>query len=412
VAQGVVEGLASYKVGSSSDTQGGRVSWLSQCVLTLSLLISSIYAASINIPGSSRRIVSGVPALLKESYPIQETVVLLLGDLGRIANEKDLVDILEILIKQLGSKSSPLRSVAYTQLIDIAAHRNKQPYNLLLPHLDRLSVLLAEYLVTHPLVVGEAMQFIGYNRQAFFTLEASRKNVVPTLVLRRNRSALDALASILGQPLAKVIIDEAPVVLAKVFLNPLETTRALDFTVSILNEGMANHRNSSTTIEKFVSFAIVHLVVIIVVELGDQNPEVQQLATEALTSVLHAVSHQGDLGSFLKPHMLGILHHMSDHLMAPRTTADHKRKIIRSMGKLIELVGDSMASFSPQVRVSFAFITDLSDHCQSPEHARHCRSPLRNAADLARVHRFPQVCRRGPVHWPNDCSSRTELVLV
>jgi len=318
------------------------------------MLISSVYGISINFsspPRGQKGILGGFAALLKESYPIQDTAVLLLGDLGKTANDKDLAEIIEMLIMQLGSKSSPLRSVAYTQLLDIAAYRQKQPYNLLLPYLDRLSVLLAEYLVTHPLVVGETMQFIGYNRQAFFTLEASRKNVVPSLVLRQNRPALEALAVILGSPLAVVLIDEAALVLAKVFLSPQNTTRPLDFITSILDEQMASNGSSrSKTIEKYIRVSLVNLVVIIVVELGDQNEETQRAATRALSNVQASLGSDGDLGQFLKPHMLGILHNMSEQLMTPRTTLDHKRKIIRSIGKLIELVGDSMASFSPQVR--------------------------------------------------------------
>lgn len=326
-----------------------------QCLplLTLSILISSIYRASINfdLPQrlGQRRIVNGVLALLKESHAIQETAVLLLGDLGRHANDKDLVDVLFMLIQQLGSKNISLRSVAYTQLVDIATYRHKQPYNLLSPYLDKLSVLLAESLVPHPEVVGATMDFIGYNRQAFFTLEASRKNVIPALVLRRNRPALETLATILCQRVGAILIEEGPVILAKVFLTPQETDRALDFLILLVNESIVNSRSNATTIDKFVLLNIVNLIVTIAVELGDQDPAVQEMATQALTNVQQVVRADGDLGSFLKPHMLGILSNMGEMLLTPRSTVDHKRKILRSIGKLIELVGDSIASFSPQV---------------------------------------------------------------
>lgn len=300
---------------------------------------------------ASRQFLEKLSPIFQEPPSLQETAILLLGDMGRIANEKDIGEILEILLERLGSKSTQLRSVAYTQLTDIATYRGKQPYNLLSPYLDRISVQLAECLVPRPDVVAETMQFIGYTRQAFFTLEAARKNVVPTLVLRHNREALETLSGILGQRLGLLLIEEAANILAKLFLHPQCTTAALEFVVTLLNEQLSNSRNtSSTTVDKYVRLSIVPLLVTIAIELGDENESTKHVASRALTNVQRSVgTESGDLGSFLKPHMLGILASMTEQLMTPRTTADHKRKIIRSIGQLIELVGHSMASFSPQV---------------------------------------------------------------
>lgn len=290
--------------------------------------------------------------------------MLLLGDLGQIAPDNHLGEILEILIKQLGSKSSPLRSLAYTQLVDIAAYRNKQPYNLLSPYVERISVLLAESLVPNPQVVAETMQFIGYNRQAFFTLEAARKAVIPTLVVRQNRPALETLSNILGQRLGLILIDEGAPILAQIFMSPRATTvSALNFVGSLLNELI----NSSTappkaTLDKYIRASIVPLVVTIVIELGDEDESVQDVARQALHAVQlaeHTGDSHGDLGTFLKPHMLGVLAAMTEQLMTPRTPDANKRKVIRSIGKLISLVGDSMASFSPQIIASLQSTLDV-----------------------------------------------------
>jgi serine/threonine-protein kinase ATR len=279
--------------------------------------------------------------------PVQETAVRLLGDLGRAADDKELAEIVEILIKQFGSKNSHLREIVYIQLGDIATYRNKTPYNLLLPYLDRISVLLAESLVTSGTINGHTIDFIGYKSEAFYKLEAPRKNVVPTLVLRQNRPALDSIAGILQQRLPMMLIEEAPNILAKVFLAPQHTDRCLHFVMSILGERVADNK-SRVTVETYVRTQIVALVVNIMVELGGQSIDGQEFATQALHNVQRYVEDVGDLGSFLKPHMLGILHKVSEDLMMPKTTA-HKVNIIRSIGKLIQLVGDSMASFSAQV---------------------------------------------------------------
>lgn len=47
---------------------------------------------------------------------IQESAILLLGEIARLAREEDLGDVLEPLVQRLGSHSAPLRSVAYTQV--------------------------------------------------------------------------------------------------------------------------------------------------------------------------------------------------------------------------------------------------------------------------------------------------------
>ena len=55
-------------------------------------------------------------ALLSQKLlPVRETTLLLLGKLGR-GPDRDLGDVFELLIQQLGSGSSPLRSLAYTQV--------------------------------------------------------------------------------------------------------------------------------------------------------------------------------------------------------------------------------------------------------------------------------------------------------
>lgn len=312
-----------------------------------------------------------LPALFNSSLPIQETATLLVGDIGRNATDAALVEVLEILLKQFGSSSAPLRSSAYTQIVDIAAHRQKQPYNLLSPYLDRIGLLLAECLVPSPEVVAETMYFIGYTRQAFFTLDAVRKTVIPQLVIRQNRAALEIMATIVGQLLGHILIDEGPAILAKIFLTPRSTTPALNFVNSLLNEAI-NNRTASGKLDQYIRASIVPLVVTVVIELGDEEPAAQEVATQALHAVQRAEHDSGesvDLGAFLKPHMLGILATMTEQLMAPKTALDNRRKIIRSIGKLISLVGYSMSSFSPQV----GEVCDML----MPDHRQFARNPWR-----------------------------------
>lgn len=309
--------------------------------------------------------------MLAGPFSVQETAILLLGDLGRNVEEDNLCDFLELLLKQFGSKSSPIRSVVYTQLVDIASHRGKQPWTLFSPYLERIGVLLAECLVPKPEVVAETMQLIGYQRQSFFSHHLVRKAVIPVLVLRRNREALDMLVGILGQRLGFILIDDAAAVLSKVFLTPHSTAAALDFLVSVLAE-LTRDSDLSSVLGKYIRSAIIPLIAALVIELGDEDENAREAAKQALRGVQREdpdnVSDSDDLGAYLKPHMLGALAAMTEQLITLRAHADDRRKIVRSLGELILLVGDSMASFSPQVSWDTRAVLTTLDHRLPSEH--------------------------------------------
>ncbi|GMK55487.1 hypothetical protein CspeluHIS016_0205430 [Cutaneotrichosporon spelunceum] len=313
---------------------------------------------------AKRELLNRISQLLgKPRYAILETAILLLGDLGRNVGDEHLYGILELLLQQFGSPSQPIRAIVYTQLVDVATHRGKQPYTLLAPYLDHVGVLLAECLVPHPTVVAETMQLIGYNRQPFFSHHLVRKAVVPALVLGQNRPALDILATILGKALGLILIDDAADVLAKVFLTPSKTNASISFLAKVLRES-THDPNDSTTIGRYIQAYRVNLIAGLVTELGDEDATKREAAKDALRVVqrkdILSPSDPGDLGSYLKPHMVGALAEMTEQLVLIRSRADIRRKIVRSLGELISLVGDSMASFSPQIIASLQ-----STLCQS-----------------------------------------------
>ncbi|KLT45487.1 hypothetical protein CC85DRAFT_290333 [Cutaneotrichosporon oleaginosum] len=321
-------------------------------------LLSAVYLVMLgekHADLAKHQLLTRISSLLGQSPATHETAVLLLGDLGRNVHDSHLYDVLELLLRQFGSPSQPIRAIVYTQLVDIATHRGKQPYTLLAPYLDRVGVLLAECLVPHPTVVAETMQLIGYNRQPFFSHHLVRKAVVPALVLNQNRAALDILATILGKALGLILIDDAADVLAKVFLTPSKTNASISFLAKVLRES-THDPDDSTTIGRYIQAYRVNLIAALVTELGDEDAARCETAKDALKVVqrrdILSPSDPGDLGFYLKPHMVGALAEMTEQLVLLRSRADIRRKIIRSLGELISLVGDSMASFSPQIIAS------------------------------------------------------------
>ena len=282
---------------------------------------------------------------------VQESMLMILGDLGRHSGT-DLGEICLALLHQLGSPSSPLRSLACCELREMANALGKTPYTMMSPHFDFLSVFLADSLITRPESVAEAMQLMGTTRQTFFN--ATLDHTLPALVLDRNQQALDMIASILKMGLAQILIEHLAPILAQMFLSSTETEPALDFFLSLLAGLM---RSNELSVNKLMTSCIVPFVVMLVVELGSEDADAGQRATTALLKAQRKQNGEvfsADLGSFLKPVMMGVISHLNEtlHDVQGKKSVDYKRKIIRSIGALIDKVGDSMASFSPQIMAS------------------------------------------------------------
>nr|ODO02228.1 serine/threonine-protein kinase ATR [Cryptococcus depauperatus CBS 7855] len=302
---------------------------------------------------NQRHFIDLVSTLLKVPFT-GEIAIFILGDFGRQAQSNILCLILQLLLKQLGSPCTPLRSLAFTELINLAKHHHKTPYTLLSPFIESISVLLAEN-VCSPEMVSETMQFIGSTRQNFF--QTTLQHTLPALVLWRNYDALQQIASITKNSLGMLLVDNMPYILGHLFLHPQQTSTSLSFFVKLFHKVTVSTRNPppSITVETLMTACMVDFIVILVVELGDQDKTIKKAAKTALNRAREIqCPSSADLGAFLKPYMLGVISQINDmlHDVLGRKTVESKRKIIRSLGALIRLVGDSMASFSPQIMAS------------------------------------------------------------
>ncbi|EIW68190.1 hypothetical protein TREMEDRAFT_32442 [Tremella mesenterica DSM 1558] len=289
--------------------------------------------------------------VLQLGSSIQETALLTLGHIGREAPDELLLSVLQPLLLALGSVESPLRSLAYSELLAIAKHRNKTPYTLLSSSLDQISLQLAQNLVSCPDFVSETMHFIGFSRQNFF--ETTLRFTVPSLVLTCSKKELETLSSIVQEGLGVILLDNIAEILAKLFLDPKRTDGSLTFLVDLLRN-LTRHKAMDLSVSSLMSTCIVPLICAMVVELGNEDASVRSNAIRALSKAQRAqgsLRKEADLGTFLKPHMLGVISHLNEtlHDIQGRKSVEYKRKVIRSMGELIRTVGDSMSSFSPQV---------------------------------------------------------------
>lgn len=357
-----------------------RLSYVDVSHVAVSLI--SIYSNS-SAPNPHRRrsavVLSRLQTSLLDSGPVRSTAIAACGAIARAADDEILGEVLELLISQLGARHPPIVALAYSevshiyrvadiQLLAVAAYREKTPYTLISPHLERISTLLAANVLDNRALVSQAMLLLGTNRQNFFQM--TLRFAIPAMVIKRDLKALEEIAGIVQETLGVMMLDGASVALAKIFLLPKGYTAALDFLVHTVRAQTSQSANTNVTVQSLMTSCIVNLVVSLIIELGDDEVAVQDQALLALQRAYQTQTSARELtpnlGPFLKPHMLGIISHLNDclHDMAGRKTVAYKQKVIRSLGKLIETVGDSMSAFSPQVSLSRLYPL-IADHCKS-----------------------------------------------
>jgi serine/threonine-protein kinase ATR len=194
------------------------------------------------------------------------------------------------------------------------------------------------------------MRLIERTRQNFF--ETTVRYTLPALVVECDKATLDLLAAIVKQPLGVLLVDHSHLVLAKVFMSPSKTDAALAFLVGVLQSLTRGHGDREVSAPSVITTCVIHFLVELVIELGSLDPTTVATAEAALSKAGRIQRGDAtDLGTFLKPHMLGVISHMNDvmHDIQGKKTVDAKRKVIRSLGALAQRVGGMMASFSPQV---------------------------------------------------------------
>ncbi|WVO23083.1 uncharacterized protein IAS62_004428 [Cryptococcus decagattii] len=127
-----------------------------------------------------------------------------------------------------------------------------------------------------------------------------------------------------------------------------ETADSLDFLVDLIRSMTHGYSENEPriTVESLMGSCMVDLMVILVVELGDQDKAVKRAAKLGLSKAMAYQRTGTDLGAFLKPYMLGVISQLNDmlHDVLGKKSVEYKKKIIRSMGVLIKLIMASLQS--------------------------------------------------------------------
>ncbi|KAF7302261.1 hypothetical protein MIND_00793200 [Mycena indigotica] len=303
------------------------------------------------------------------STPVAETLFIAVGSLGRIQHFELLGQALTFLIGQLGNSNPVLKGTACMQLLAIAEHHNKTIYALSLPHFHEIAPFLVLRLYSQPGLLVEACRLLNTRPQDFIEINLAR--TLPYVFAHCDDRAMQEVAQILHKKPSVVLLRHTPEILAHIFLLPGQgqTEKSLACLLKVLRDS-AN--KTEIDLHSVVKSSIVQLLALLVVVLGDEDPRKADCALPALKKVEKVMMNgdhdllESNLSHFLKNYMLGVVTDVNDMLRDARGKIQlvTKRRILKSLGLLVSLIGAGISNVAPQIMATFqtmVVIPELSE---------------------------------------------------
>ncbi|PWN18138.1 hypothetical protein BCV69DRAFT_274423 [Microstroma glucosiphilum] len=309
-------------------------------------------------------------SLLAVSTPkVKETLIISLGNLGRINKEEILENVLLQLVLQLNS-TVLLQSCAYLQITQLAAHHRCSTYALLSPYFAVISPPIVERMTSAPSLFLEVLKLTNQNQAKF--LQVTLDWTLPRVIAARNTKALDLMVSALGTTIPKLCLEQAPAILKQyLLLQPQKRDKNIQLYLDTIRRASDQEVPLKGLYRSYIGEILGHLVAC----LGDEDR--RPLALDGLRHIQHtltvernekskakaAMSGGGDLSAFLREEILGILAWLNDDLMSVngKRSPTYKAMVARSIGVFIEVVGSSISMVAPQIMAT------LSSTLQVPE---------------------------------------------
>ncbi|KIJ37345.1 hypothetical protein M422DRAFT_118575, partial [Sphaerobolus stellatus SS14] len=254
------------------------------------------------------------------------------------------------IVGQLGHQNPVLKGLAYIQLLNLNGFHKKGAYGLLSPYLPTIAVDVVSNVSTNAEQLLQLCNFLNMSPSKFYNLTLT--HFLPHLICTCNGDAITKVARELRKsPVSLVTTHD---VLARVFLlpGPGETNKVFNF---ILNLLMQNRNSLSTeiTVLMLVKSTVVPLLGEIVIAMGDDDPRNAEQASAAITKVELALSpERGQRDTpLLHEYLMGVVSHLNEVLqdVHGKRPLEIKKKVMRSLGALIEQVGSQITIVAPQI---------------------------------------------------------------
>lgn len=307
-------------------------------------------------------------ALLADSSPkFQEAAIISLGRLGRINREEILEQVLLQLTLQLNGRIL-LRSCAYLQITQLAAHYRCSVYALLSPHFAAISPPVVERMTSAPNLFIEVLNLTNQNQAKF--LQATIPFTLPAIIASRNAKVLELIVGALGTNTAKLCLEQAPAILKHYLLLPAgQRDRNIQTYLDTIRKESAQEVPLKGLYRSYIGEILGHLVAC----LGDAQR--RPMAVDGLRHIEGVLSADkadrsrsktvsgGDLSVFLREEILGILAWLNDDLMSVngKKTPSFKAMVARSIGVFIEVIGSSISIVAPQIMATLSSTLQVTE---------------------------------------------------
>ncbi|KAF9266203.1 hypothetical protein L218DRAFT_101271 [Marasmius fiardii PR-910] len=314
------------------------------------------------------------PLAAATSPGVLETLVIAVGRMTSNSHQDILGQTLCFLITLLSHKNLAVRGNAYVQVVTAAKNHKISTYTLLLPHFDKLAPYLISKICTDRTLLIEACKLLTMVPSDFIIVTLPR--TLPVIFCNRDKKVLDALAKEINLKPSAILLKHAHEVLAHVFLlpNTEQTDEALKFVVRTLS---ASSGSESINTQSVVKSCVVPLLAEIVTRLGHENSQKAEEALVALKKVGAILGPTSNPGSgpvgFLLFYILGIISTVNDMLqdVHGKKTVERKREILRSIGVVVEQIGQEVARVAPQIMATFQTMASIPELSEATLHSWH-----------------------------------------
>ncbi|KAJ1308398.1 hypothetical protein OPQ81_004104 [Rhizoctonia solani] len=300
--------------------------------------------------------------VLEGKGSVKETALSILCDIGKIASEYVLGQVIRTHIMLLQQQNLVIKGLAYAQILELASFLNKAPFQLLSPYFKQITPLIVDRLSTSSSVLYDVCQLLTVSPRDFLTY--TRASALAAAIKSRNRAVIDVIAGHIEQNTGALLLENAQEYLTEILLMGDEASvrKSMSFLCrDVLNEIIQRRTRKADgmTEARLLGSCGAPLIGELVIQLGSDDNDCRSKAHWAIRYIAQQITLERgeratptvDLATFLTNHLLGIVMHINDALQDVRgkATVAQKTQMIRSLGVVVDLVGASSSFVSPQV---------------------------------------------------------------
>ncbi|WFD35666.1 non-specific serine/threonine protein kinase [Malassezia cuniculi] len=290
-------------------------------------------------------IVDATLSTLSATPRIQETGIIIVARLGRVRHESIAAKIIPALFGALASPHVYIRSLAYTETIQLAARQQRTAYQMTKPFLASVSIQVVDMMESAPHVLVETARLLGMSAAAF--LQITLDFTVPHLIGRIADgedaiSTLQRVAGTVGQSIPTLCLSHVSAIFRHFMPRPDKRDKALDILLELLG-------SRAVSLQSLLRSRLHEVLGYLVSQLGSSTPD---LAVDGLTYVHALVGRRNEaLSEFLRDEVLAVLTWLTEELASVHGKTSLAQKVIttRSIGELAKIIGSKIAWVAPQV---------------------------------------------------------------